>query len=64
MASIHVESVLSELDSDLKRALEATIKKEFPEAEFNRNALYRAFVKQARKKCSTWEQVSDGSVRK
>jgi uncharacterized protein (DUF433 family) len=64
MARIKVEDVLYHLDYDLKRALEATIKKHYPDVTVDRNRLYKTFLKEAYRKCSVWENVPDQLVEK
>jgi hypothetical protein len=47
----------------MKRALEQAVHEVLPDAEFDRHALYRAFKRAVRRKCSTWEEVPDQYVR-
>jgi len=62
MARIKIEEVIDHLDYDLKRALEAAVKETIPNAQFDRQRLFKSFVKQVRRKCGTWENVPDGYV--
>lgn len=62
MARIKIEDIVEHLDYELKRALEAAARDAIPDAEIDRQRLFKAFVKQVRKKCSTWETVPDHTV--
>jgi len=62
MARVKIEGVLEHLDSDLARALEEAIRSEIPGAQFDSRSVYRAFVRAAYRKCSTWESVPDRYV--
>lgn len=62
MARVKIEDILYHLDHDLKKALEATIKEHYPGVNVDRNRVYKTFMKQAYRKCSTWEQVPDSCV--
>jgi hypothetical protein len=64
MAKIHVENTLEALASDLRVALERAVKEVMPGASFDARTLYKAFVRQAHRKCSTWESVPDRCVEK
>jgi hypothetical protein len=62
MARIKIEDVIDYLDHDMKRALDETVKRHFPGAEYNKNALFRDFKRAVYRKCSTWETVPDHLV--
>jgi len=64
MAQVNIEEIVYHLDAQMKRALEAAVKDVLPAAAIDRTALYKAFLKQVRKKCDTWEHVPDQHVRK
>jgi hypothetical protein len=64
MAKVRIEEIIEDLDSEMKRALEDAVKEILPEAEFDRNTLYRAFLRAVRRKCSNWETVKDQNVEK
>ena len=62
MAQVKIQSVIEHLDSQMRSALEATVNEVIPDAEVDRYALYRAFVRAVGRKCNTWERVSDNYV--
>lgn len=62
MARIKPDEVVDHLSSEMKRALEAAVLEVLPDAEFDRNELFRAFKRAVRRKCSTWERVPDQYV--
>lgn len=64
MAKIKIQSVVEHLDYDMKRALEDAVSRVFPDADVNRNQLFRVFVRSVGRKCSTWVNVSDNDVDK
>lgn len=64
MARVKMEEIVDHLSSDMKRALEATIREVYPNAQIDRSQLYRSFRKNVRRKCGTWENVPDSYVEK
>lgn len=64
MATIKVEEVLDSLESDLRVALGRAVRSMMPNASFDERQLYKAFVREAYKKCSIWERVPDHYVEK
>jgi hypothetical protein len=64
MARIKVEELLESLDSDLRVALGRAVRSQIPNATFDERTLYKAFCKEAYRKCSIWESVPDQYVEK
>jgi hypothetical protein len=64
MAQIKIEEVIDYLDSDIRRALQEAVLRVIPNAEFDRNQLFREFVRAVGRKCRTWESVPDHYVEK
>ena len=64
MARIKVEEVLDSLGSDLRVALGRTVRNLVPGAVFDDRSLYQAFVREAYRKCSIWEEVPDSYIEK
>lgn len=62
MARVKIESIISHLDSQMRAALELTLKEHFPNERFDAWAVYRTFKKKVSLKCNTWERVSDNDV--
>jgi hypothetical protein len=63
MARVKIEDVIDHLDFDIKRALEHAVRNSVPDAQINRNKLFRDFKRAVYRKCSTWERVPDRYVR-
>jgi hypothetical protein len=63
MAQVKIEDVIDHLDSDIRKALEETIKQVFPNQPFDSRQAFRIFVRMVGRKCNTWEAVPDGLVR-
>lgn len=63
MARVNVEGIIDHLSSDMRRALEDAVRRQIPDAEFNRSALFREFRRAVYRKCNTWERVPDRLVR-
>jgi hypothetical protein len=59
MGRVKIEDVISHLDSDIRKALEAAVKEILPNAQFDPYELFRAFRRAVGRKCSTWENVPD-----
>lgn len=64
MARVKIERVLDYLDSDIRRALEETLKTHFPNVKFDEREVYRTFLRVVDRKCNTWERVPDNFVEK
>ena len=62
MARVKMEDIVDDLSTEMRSALEAAVREVLPEAEFDRYALFRAFKRAVRRKCSTWERVRDNHV--
>lgn len=59
MARVKIEDIVDHLDSDMKRALEDAVRRVMPNANVDRNQLFREFRRAVGRKCSTWESVPD-----
>lgn len=64
MARVRIQRIIEHLDYDMKRALEDAISELLPQANVDRDELYRAFRRAVGRKCSTWVNVSDNDVEK
>jgi len=64
MARVKIQKIIEHLDYDMKRALEDAISEVLPQANVDRDELYRAFRRAVGRKCSTWVNVSDNDVEK
>ena len=64
MARVRIESIVDHLSSEMTRALEEAVSRMLPDANIDRNELYREFRGAVGRKCSTWANVSDLHVRK
>jgi hypothetical protein len=63
MAKIKIEDVLEHLDSEVKRALESTIREVYPSIQdVDRSVLFRAFIRGISRACNFWESVPDHLV--
>lgn len=63
MAQIDIEGIIDDLSYDFKKALSKSVQDVIPEADFNESELFREFKRQIRRKCSSWETVSDRHVK-
>lgn len=64
MARIKVEDVVDHLDSEFRKALEATLQQYFPDQQFESREVFRTFKKMVYMKCNAWENVPDDLVEK
>lgn len=64
MARVRIQSIIEHLDYDMKRALEDALSRFMPDANIDRNELYREFRKAVGRKSSTWVDVNDQDVEK
>jgi hypothetical protein len=62
MAKVKIEDIIEHLRSDIRRALEDTVRSTVPEANFDPHQLFRDFRRAVGRKCSTWERVPDRYV--
>lgn len=64
MAQVRIQNIIEKLDYEMKRALDEAVSRVLPDAEINRNALYKSFIKSVGRKCNEWVSISDSDVRK
>ena len=64
MARIKLEDIISHLGVEIKAAFTNTIRKEFPDLEFDKNKLFKDFVNNIGKEAKKWEFVPDDAVEK
>ncbi|MDY0904533.1 hypothetical protein [Pedobacter sp. CFBP9032] len=64
MAKVKIEEIIDYIDTDIRKALSETIKKHFPNEDFNDREVFRTFKRMISRKCSSWENVPDGFVEK
>jgi hypothetical protein len=62
MARVKIESIVTKLDYEMKRALEDAVRRVLPEAQVDRTQLFKEFRKAVGRKASTWVSVSDCDV--
>jgi len=64
MARIKLDEIFNHLGYEIKKSLANTIKKEFPNLEFDQHKLYKEFVENVSRESKKWEQVPDDAVEK
>lgn len=64
MARVKIEEIIDYLDTDIKNALSEAVSQVIPEAEYDRDELFREFKRSVDRKCNTWEDVPDDCVEK
>ncbi len=62
MAKIKIEGVFKQLEYEIKKAFIKTIKKHFPDAEFDERAIYKDFAEAVASECKRWESIPDDLV--
>ena len=62
MARVKIESILEQLESNLRKALRDAVHRVIPDASFDERTLFREFKRSVGRKCSTWERVNDRHV--
>jgi hypothetical protein len=62
MARVQVEQIVDHLSSDMRPALEAAVQEVLPNAQFDDHAIFQAFRRAVRRRCSSWESVPDRYV--
>lgn len=62
MARVKVDGIIGDLDRSIKSALEKAVKKAIPDAPFDRDVLFREFVRAVGNECKDWEHVLDRNV--
>lgn len=62
MAQVKVEDIVYQLDSEFKKALDDTMAEYAPNVNYDRNQLFRFFLKRVYHHCSVWENVPDDCV--
>lgn len=62
MTQINLHAVIDHLQHDIMRALENALENVIPDAEIDRNALYKEFRKAVHRKCPPWAIIPDQYV--
>ena len=63
MPQINVEEVVYHLDSEFKKALDDMMGKFAQGTSYNRDELFKYFLKRVYHHCSIWEKIPDRSVK-
>jgi hypothetical protein len=63
MASLQVEDTIYHLDREFKKALDDTMHQLAPGVSYDRDELFRFFLKRIYHHCSIWEDIPDSCVR-
>lgn len=63
MAEVKIEDVVYHLDTEFKHALQDTLRRHLPDAQYNLHALFDTFQRAVYDRCSVWERVPDHIVR-
>lgn len=64
MAKVKIEAVVDHLSSEMRRALEETVREVMPDANIDSHELFRVFKRAVYRKCIVWEQVPDEYIQK
>lgn len=62
MAKIKIEGVFKQLEYEIKKAFIKTIRKEFPDKEFDERKLYKEFADAVTGECKRWESIPDDLI--
>ncbi len=60
---VKIEDVVYHLDSEFKKALDDTMATFAPEMSYDRNELFKFFLKRVYHHCSVWEDVPEKCVK-
>jgi hypothetical protein len=63
MAKAKIEEIVDHLGSEMRRALEDSLREVAPGIEMDSHAFFRAFRRAVGRKCSTWESVPDRFIK-
>jgi hypothetical protein len=62
MARVKIEEIIDSLSSEIRNALEASVRQVIPNTQFDTHQLFREFKRAVGRKCNTWEPVPDQYV--
>jgi hypothetical protein len=62
MPRVKIESIVTKLDYEMKRALEDAIRRVLPGAQIDRTHLFKEFRKAVGRRAAAWVSVSDSDV--
>lgn len=62
MAKIKIEGIFKQLEYEIKKAFIRTVKKEFPDKEFDERKLYKEFADAVVSECKRWESMPDDVI--
>lgn len=60
---VKIEKVLEDLHSDIRGALDDTLKQLLPDAQYNIHELFRFFVDRVDYRCKQWETLKPNAFR-
>lgn len=63
MAQVKIDDIVEHLDGEFKSALDDTMREYAPNVRYNKDELFRYFVRRVYQHCSAWEDVPNALVR-
>jgi len=63
MANIKISGFIDELEVNLKKTIEATMRKHFEEGTYNTKEIYKTFKKEMIERSNSWENIPNKFVR-
>jgi len=63
MAKINIVEIIDHLEDDIRKSLEATIRANFPNQDFNSRTVFKTFKTQIDKRSKSWETVPNKFIR-
>lgn len=63
MAKIKIDGFIEELEVELKKTIEATMRLHFDEGSYSSKEIYKSFKKELIERCNSWESIPNKFVR-
>ncbi len=63
MAKIKIDGFIDELEAQLKKTIEASMRKHFEEGSYNTKAFYKTFKKELVERCNSWEHLPNKHIK-
>ena len=63
MAKLNIVEVIDHLETEFRKALNATLREQFPNQDFNSRTVFKTFKNEISNRCNSWEKIPNKYLR-
>lgn len=63
MAKVKIEGLITQLDEELSKALNSTLRKHFENDQYSAKEVFKTFKKELVEKCNSWEAIPNKYIK-